>query len=323
LLVTSIDWSAINNKIVSCSHDRNAFVWTYVPASGDEPAKWNKALVLLRIDRAAMDVKWSLDGLRFAVASGAKCVPLCTYDAAGDWWVSKMIKKKIKSTVLCVAFHPTNGQLLATGCADFKCRVFSTYSADVDGEGPSFVNAGPFGAPVEFGEAYCELSALCWVNAVAWSPSGNVLAFAGHDSSIHFATFSPAGPVVSTVRFKDLPLNRLLFVSERAVVGGGHDFNPIVYTNNGSTWSLLKRLDERKEEKSQAATSGVSAARALFQNKTSRGQEAKSETDVLWTQHENAITDICICAPVRGGAVTKISTSGLDGHLVFFDIPSM
>jgi hypothetical protein len=29
-------------------------------------------------------------------------------------WVSKMIKKKFKSTVLCCAFHPNNPQLLAT-----------------------------------------------------------------------------------------------------------------------------------------------------------------------------------------------------------------
>lgn len=88
-----------------------------------------------------------------------------------------MIKKKFKSTVLCCAFHPKNGQLLATGCADFKCRVYSTFTAAVDGNN---VNAGPFGKPLEFGEAYCEISAFGWINAVAWSPCGDVLAFAGH-----------------------------------------------------------------------------------------------------------------------------------------------
>ena len=55
LLVQSVDWSAVTNKIVSCSHDRNAFVWSY-----DEDSKtWKPALVILRIDRAALDVKWS------------------------------------------------------------------------------------------------------------------------------------------------------------------------------------------------------------------------------------------------------------------------
>lgn len=86
-----------------------------------------------------------------------------------------MVKKKFKSTVICCAFHPKNGQLLATGCADFKCRVFSTFASDVDG---NRVDSGPFASPLEFGEAYCELSALGWIHALAWSPSGSVLAYA-------------------------------------------------------------------------------------------------------------------------------------------------
>jgi actin related protein 2/3 complex, subunit 1A/1B len=79
--VSGLDWSAVHNKIVSCSHDRNAFVWTF----DQENNKWVPALVILRIDRAALDVKWSIDGLKFAVASGAKCVPVCTYEESNDW----------------------------------------------------------------------------------------------------------------------------------------------------------------------------------------------------------------------------------------------
>jgi actin related protein 2/3 complex subunit 1A/1B len=89
--------------------------------------------------------------------------------------VSKHLKKKFKSTVLCCAFHPHNGQLLATGSSDFKCRVFSTFDSVVD----AAPNAGHFGKPLEFGEAYCELSAHGWVTAVAWAPSGDKLCFAG------------------------------------------------------------------------------------------------------------------------------------------------
>lgn len=319
--MSSIDWSPVNNKIVTCSHDRNAFVWTFVPKTkDDEEEKWIKSPVHLRIDRAAMHVKWSSDGKRFAVASGAKVVPLCTWDRENDWWTSKTIKKH-KSTVLCVAFHPTNGQLLATGCADFKCRVISTYTGDVDSEGP---NAHPFATPVELGETYAEMSALGWVNAVAWAPSGNVLAFAAHDSSLHVATLSAtARPVVRTIRFREMPLNSLIFVTEGAIIGGGHDFNPILYTRAaGGTWALNRRLDERKEDKAASATSGVSAARALFQNKTRSGQDAKADSDTLWTQHDNAIT--CIAnASVSRGPVDKVSTSGLDGRLVIWDLPAL
>jgi actin related protein 2/3 complex subunit 1A/1B len=83
LVVSALDWSAANDKIVSCSHDRNAFVWSYNAAE----RKWVPALVILRIDRAALDVRWSLDGKKFAVASGAKCVSICTYEKSSDWCV--------------------------------------------------------------------------------------------------------------------------------------------------------------------------------------------------------------------------------------------
>lgn len=82
LIVSALDWSPVTNQIVSCSHDRNGYVWTYDQSQG----KWQHAAVILRIDRGALDVKWAADGSRFAVASASKCVPVCTYDASSDWY---------------------------------------------------------------------------------------------------------------------------------------------------------------------------------------------------------------------------------------------
>ena len=310
--MSSLDWSAVTNKIVSCSHDRNAFVWTYEKDTSSNSSSdtfvWKPTLVILRIDRAAIDVKWSLDGQRFAVASSAKVVPVCMYEPANDWWVSKMVKKH-KSTVLCCAFHPTNGQLMATGSSDFKCRVFSTFDADVDG---TVVDPGPFPQPLEFGEVYAELSAQGWVNAVAWSPSGMSLAYAGHDCTLHVATFgssagSSAPPVVRVLPLRGLPLSCLVFLTDRALVGAGYDFEPIVFVAAGTSadaasgsrsWTRFCSLDNSNTSSStqlrgnssssqhtasslpppppqsdSSSIGGVAAARAMFQNKTSRGQE--------------------------------------------------
>ena len=52
--VMGIDWAPNTNRIVTCSADKNAYVWTQ---EGD--GKWNPAWVLLRINRAATCVKWS------------------------------------------------------------------------------------------------------------------------------------------------------------------------------------------------------------------------------------------------------------------------
>jgi len=46
------------NRIVSCSHDKNAFVWTFDPKQG----QWKPELVWIRTNRAATCVKWSPKG---------------------------------------------------------------------------------------------------------------------------------------------------------------------------------------------------------------------------------------------------------------------
>lgn len=110
---------------------------------------WKPTLVLLRINRAATFVKWSPNEDKFAVASGARSVSLhrasergadwtalraiaiCSFDPEGDWWVSRLLKKPIRSTILSVDWHPNN-VLLAAGGADMKARVFSAYIKDVD-----------------------------------------------------------------------------------------------------------------------------------------------------------------------------------------------
>jgi actin related protein 2/3 complex subunit 1A/1B len=68
-LITAISWAPKTNRIVTCSQDRNAYVWTQ-----DESGQWKPALVLLRINRAATCVKWSPNEDKFAVGSGARSV---------------------------------------------------------------------------------------------------------------------------------------------------------------------------------------------------------------------------------------------------------
>lgn len=105
--------------------DRNAYVWT----SSD--GNWRPTLVLLRINRAATCVRWSPNEDKFAVGSGAKLVSVCYFEEANDWWVSKHIKKPIRSTVTSIDWHPNN-ILLACGSTDFKARIFSAFIKEVD-----------------------------------------------------------------------------------------------------------------------------------------------------------------------------------------------
>jgi actin related protein 2/3 complex subunit 1A/1B len=87
--------------------------------------------VLLRINRAATCVKWSPKEDKFAVGSGARTIAVCSFDEENNWWVSKHIKKPLRSTVLAVDWHPNN-VLLAAGAADSKAYVFSGFTKGVD-----------------------------------------------------------------------------------------------------------------------------------------------------------------------------------------------
>ena len=62
--------------------------------------------------------------------------------------------------------------------------------------------------------------------------------FPGHDSSISIITFQAGGRnVQQTIRFRDLPLTCVSFVSETALVGAGHDYNPMIFSSSGG-WAV-------------------------------------------------------------------------------------
>ena len=308
MLISAMDWHSETNFLVTCSHDRNAFVWNYDSAEDT----WKPSLVILRIERAALDVKWSPDGQKFAVGSSAKCVPVCYYEQENNWWVSKIIKKH-KSSVLAIAWHP-NSQLVATGASDFRARVFSSYIPNVD---TSEHLSAEFPAPVPFGDVYGEYSASGWIHAVAYSPSGSTLAFAGHDSSVHLVSFGQE-PIVQTLRLSFLPLLQLVFVSDEKLLGAGHDMNPAVFEKkNGSSWSFTDFLDKKPEKKAAVSTgSDVKSRMAMWQNKDKTGTTAGAKADdaTSWLQHQGPITCLKSFSP------SQFSTTSPDGKLVIWDI---
>lgn len=312
--VSSIDWSPVSDKIVTCGHDRNAYVWSFEPNEN----KWKPSLVILRINRAATCVRWSPDGKKFAVASGAKVVPVCHYEESNSWWISKMIKKH-KSTVLSIAWSP-NSKLLITGSTDYKARIFSAFLKEVDT--PQDDGFGFWPDQNRFGEVLCEFDqAHAWVHSVAWSASGQRVAFAGHGSTITFVQVG-AQPQIQTIRAQNLPFLDIAFLSDQALVGAGFDCSPILFTADASgEWKLQEDLDKREEKKIEAKQSGFATAKNLFQQSVTKGvqinneQSSKTLEDAeLKTKHQNTITSICRYKPA------VISTAGIDGRVFFWDL---
>ncbi|GAA5964379.1 hypothetical protein JCM3765_006395 [Sporobolomyces pararoseus] len=346
-LVTSIDWAPNTNRIVTCSHDRNAYVWnlTSDPSTGQQT--WQPTLVLLRLTRSATFVRWSPNEEKFAVASGARTISVCQFDEESNWWVAKHIKKPLRTTVLSLDWHP-NSVLLAAGGADGIARVFSAFIKGVDSKPSPSV----WGERLPFNTVCGEFLSPAggWVHGVAFSPSGDALAFVGHDSTL--TVVYPSAPeqppqASYTLNLPSLPCLSLTFTTENSLIAAGHDCQPLTFEGSlENGWNATGSLDQRTGSgapRAGAATGGVgrlnrSEAFNMFRAADSRGvssspagpssagvaagQKLTSNGTELLTVHQNTITSV---RPYEGGGVggqevTKVSTTGVDGRLVIWSV---
>lgn len=342
LVVTSIDWCAVSNRIVTCSQDRNAFVWTFDTSSGE----WTHQLAVLRITRAATHCKWSPDGSKFAVASGSKVVAICGLEASNDWWFAAQIGR-FKSTVNAVAWHPNSKLIAAAGC-DFHCRIAAAWLSDV-GDSP---DAGPFGSGSDFnfGDFVLDLSLdadpvpSTWINDAAWSPSGMQLAYVTQGSDLLVLDMHSASAITKqVVRHRGLPFLRCCFLDDDTIVAVGFDMNPARFKRGASGWAFDAFVDANTSADAGAAGKGgaaaasgggkssFSAARALFAAKVDTGRTASAAAaDKLRTKHEGTIVGVCPLGSAAGGGggtsssssststSSSFSTIGTDGRLILW-----
>lgn len=159
----------------------------------------------------------------------------------------------------------------------------------------------------------------------------------GHDSTITIVY--PAGPASFTIRVNSLPYVTLTWTSEDAIVAAGHDCQPTLFAGSESGWQAVGSLDDTTAPKSagsgRSALGGASpvgrlnsAAFNTFKNADSRGigggpggmggAGGSGDTE-LFTVHQNTITSV---RPYEGerNNVTKVSTSGVDGKLVVWNV---
>jgi len=308
LRVTSIDWAPNSNRIVTCGADRNAYVWCL------SDGKWKPTLVLLRINRAATCVRWSPRENKFAVGSGARLISVCYFEQENDWWVSKHIKKPLRSTVTSIDWHPNN-VLLAAGSTDFKTRVFSTYIKELE-EKPS---PTPWGSKMPFGNLMGEFTSSTggggWVHCVSFAGSGNKLCFVAHDASLSVVD-ATNNMTIYSIRTEYLPFLTCTWVNESSIVVAGYDCCPMLFSTHDASVNFVTKLDIAEKKSS----GGLSAMRK-FQSLDRQARVEPNDTS-LPCLHQNAITDISIHRGNKTAAQT-ISTTGVDSQLIMWEWKSL
>ncbi|KAK4889995.1 ARP2/3 actin-organizing complex subunit Sop2 [Elasticomyces elasticus] len=313
--ITGVDIAPHSGRIVTCSQDRNAYVWEPSPTG-----EWKPTLVLLRINRAATGVRWCPNETKFAVGSGARIIAVCYFEEENDWWVSKHIKKPIRSTVTSVAWHP-NSVLLAAGSTDGHARVFSSFVKGID-ERPE---PSVWGERLPFNTVCGEYlnPTAGWVHDVAFSPSGDALAFCAHDSSVTVVYPSGADQppqAVISVSTQLLPFTSLLWSSETELVAAGYDCGVYRLSGDTSGWQLTGSLEEAKKERpglEQREESALNMFRSMDLKGRSGG--AATEDTKLKTVHQNSISTVRRYEE-SGARVARISTGGVDGRVVVWTL---
>ena len=304
LHVMGIDWAPNTNRIVTCSVDRNAYVLTQ-----SDDMKWKPMLVHLRINRAATCVKWSPLENKFAVGSGARLISVCYFESENDWWVSKHIKKPIRSTVTSLDWHPNN-VLLVAGSTDYKARIFSAYiKAIEDQPAPT-----PWGNRMPLGQLMAEFSTGSlgggWVNSVSFSADGNKICWVGQNSTINVADAT----TLTKQKTEFLPFLCCEWISPTSIVAAGHSCVPVIYNvDENNKITLAAKLDQSQKK----AMSGNTARQMFIDLDRYAGTDTLDT--ILDSIHQNAITCIFMYNGDKKKAV-KISTSGLDGKLVIWDL---
>jgi actin related protein 2/3 complex subunit 1A/1B len=248
-------------------------------------------------------VRWAPSETKFAVGSGDRAIAVCYFEDENNWWVSKHLKKPIRSTVTTVSWHP-NSVLLAAGSTDAHARVFSSFIKGVDAR----PEPGVWGERLPFGTVCGEYlnNSAGWIHSVAFSPSGDALAFAAHDSSI--TVVYPSGPdqppkAIVSISTQLLPFMSLIWNGEAEIIAAGYDCEAFRFQGGPQGWQLSGTLESKGRP--GLGDAREESALNMFRQMDLKGK-VKDDTQ-LKTVHQNTINTVR-AYETSGDSVTKFSS---------------
>ncbi|CAD6586761.1 MAG: hypothetical protein TREMPRED_004533 [Tremellales sp. Tagirdzhanova-0007] len=336
--LTGVAFGPDRSQVAVCPNSNEAQIYA---KSGDS---WELRQTLAEHDKLITAISWASQTNRIVTCSQDRnaTIAVCSFDEENNWWVSKHVKKPLRSTVLSIDWHPNN-VLLAAGAADAKAYVFSAFIKGVDSKPEPTV----WGDRLPFGTICGEFSSPNggWVHDVAFSPSGDILAYVSHDSAISIVY--PSGPGAPpnahiSVRCPSLPYLSLIFTTESQIIAAGHDCQPIVFAGDSSGWSVSHSLDDPSASGAKALTSSTGSrstsgggpgrlnteAFNLFKHADTRGSSGSGNSGItavgqdgmLRTVHQNSITLVEPYEWTSSGEVAKVCSAGKDGRLVIWAV---
>lgn len=156
-----------------------------------------------------------------------------------------------------------------------------------------------------------------WVHSVSFSSDGNKICWVGHDCAINIADVTN-GMAVFKLKTEFLPFLSCHWISPTSLVVAGHSCIPVIYSvDRNNKITLSGKLDQTQKKES----TGISAMRK-FMEMDKKGCSDSDDAN-FDSVHQNAIASICVYDGDKASGVRKISTSGLDGQVVIWDLTTL
>ena len=293
--ISGLDWCPATNRLLSCSYDKTSFVWEF------SDKKWNPNNVVATTKLGYLCCKWNKRGDKFCEGTSAKQLLIGYFNKKSNWWMGVNIKAHKSSVVTC-EIDPTSLFVLS-GSTDLRIYVSSCYLPEVDDQ---FLNDSTKPLAQEFGQVIYEFKTNCWVNSVAWLPSGNWGIVAGQDATISVINYSEQKSDV--IRCKHSPATSLIPISDTSFLAVCYDRNIIEYGKEGDSWKIKKTITEKGSGAQQKAKSSiVSAQLEKFQK---MGNINKDNLAVSTKQAGHLHQSLISSANIKGKDMITTDVSG-------------
>ena len=293
--ISGLDWCPATNRLLSCSYDKTSFVWEF------SDKKWNPNNVVATTKLGYLCCKWNKRGDKFCEGTSAKQLLIGYFNKKSNWWMGVNIKAHKSSVVTC-EIDPTSLFVLS-GSTDLRIYVSSCYLPEVDDQ---FLNDSTKPLAQKFGQVIYEFKTNCWVNSVAWLPSGNLGIVAGQDATISVINYSEQKSDV--IRCKHSPATSLIPISDTSFLAVCYDRNIIEYGKEGDSWKIKKTITEKGSGAQQKAKSSiVSAQLEKFQK---MGNINKDNLAVSTKQAGHLHQSLISSANIKGKDMITTDVSG-------------
>lgn len=302
LYISGLDWNPITDKILSCSHDKTTYVWSY------ENNDWQFENVVINTNLGFLSCSWNKLGTKFCTCSGNK-VYIAYYNQNSKWWSGVPLKDKEKkkgsgNTAATVAKISPSSLNVISGYTNSTVKISSCYLKDVDQTSEEIK---------EFGTTLYEFKMGGWIIDVNWSE--NEIGFASsQDSTI--AIIDLVYQKHDLIKCSHSPITKIYPYKENEFYSVSYDRNIRLYSFMDDVWKVKKVVTEDKKDKNEEKmeppanyfkTGGVAEALKLFNQ---FGFQKKESVNVNVEKNSNINPAVITGFAINGNKIVSVDMAG-------------